>query len=74
MAKESYYPEDILVEKMQNGEYGWKDYVLHYSEAWKLEYEKFCRLRDLPQDDDTALRFLEMKQAEMEEALESGDA
>lgn len=74
MAQESYYPEEVLVEKVQSGEYGWKDYVSHHSESWKHEYEKYCRLRDLPQDNDTALKFLDMKQAEMEEALANGDA
>ena len=27
MRKGPYYTEDILVEKMQSGEYGWLDYV-----------------------------------------------
>ncbi len=31
MSEQKYYPEDILVEKMENGEYGWLDYVNHYS-------------------------------------------
>ena len=42
--------------------------------AWRTEYEKYCRLRDLPMDDDTALRFLDMKQEEIETALANGDA
>lgn len=74
MAKEEYYPEEVLVEKVQSGEYGWKDYVQHHSKAWKTEYGKFCRLRELPADDETALRFLDMKQEEMESALASGEA
>ena len=32
MAKNKYYPEEVLVEKVQKGEYGWLDYVNHYSE------------------------------------------
>ena len=39
MKKGPYYTEDILVEKMQNGEYGWLDYVNHFSEDWQHEYE-----------------------------------
>ena len=54
MAKEEYYPEETLVEKVQSGEYGWKDYVWYHSREWRTEYEKYCRLRDLPMDDDTA--------------------
>lgn len=38
MAKNKYYPEEVLVEKVQKGEYGWLDYVNHYSEEWQGEY------------------------------------
>lgn len=74
MAKEEYYPEETLVEKVQSGEYSWKDYVWRHSREWRTEYEKYCRLRDLPMNDDTALHFLDMKQEEMEMALANGDA
>ena len=35
MATNKYYPEEVLVEKVQKGEYGWLDYVNHYSEVWQ---------------------------------------
>lgn len=31
MANVKYYPEDVLVEKVQSGEYGWLDYINHHS-------------------------------------------
>ena len=31
MAQNEYYPEEVLVWKMQSGEYGWLDYVNHFS-------------------------------------------
>ena len=31
MAQHQYYPEEVLIEKMQSGEYGWLDYVNHLS-------------------------------------------
>lgn len=74
MAKEEYYSEETLVEKVQGGEYGWADYVCHHSKAWNTKFEKYCRLRDLPMNDEAALRFLDLKQEEMEEALANGDA
>lgn len=74
MAKEEYYSEETLVEKVQGGEFGWADYVRHHSKAWNMEFEKYCRLRDLPMNDEAALRFLDLKQEEMEEALANGDA
>ncbi len=73
MSQESYYPEETLIEKVQSGEYGWLEYVMHSSREWKQEYEKYCRLRDLPMNDQNAWRFIEMKQAEMEEAISGGN-
>ena len=43
MRKGPYYTEDILVEKMQSGEYGWLDYVNHFSEEWQNEYQEYCK-------------------------------
>ena len=43
MRKGPYYSEDILVEKMQRGEYNWLDYINHFSEEWQDEYEEYCR-------------------------------
>lgn len=34
MAQNTYYPEEVLIEKMERGEYGWLDYVNHI----------FCRM------------------------------
>lgn len=30
MSQNEYYPEEVLIEKMQSGEYGWLDYVNHF--------------------------------------------
>ncbi len=74
MSKEKFYPEDILIEKMQNGEFGWLDYVNHFSREWKEEYEHYCRTRGIPIGHDTAEQFIEWKQHRLEEALLNGDA
>ena len=42
MAQQKYYPEEILVEKMQSGEYGWLDYINHFSAEWQEEYAHYC--------------------------------
>ena len=55
MSKEKFYPEDILIEKMQNGEFGWLDYVNHFSREWKEEYEHYCRTRGIPIGHDTGI-------------------
>jgi len=74
MEKEIYYPEETLVEKVQSGEYGWLEYVTHHSKEWKHEFEKYCRLRELTPDEETAWRFVEMKQAEFDRAIADGEA
>lgn len=42
MSEQKYYPEDILVENMENGEYDWLDYVNHHSSEWQNEYSRYC--------------------------------
>lgn len=45
MAHGEYYPEEVLVEKVQAGEYGWLDYVNHFSAEWQDEYVRYCEKR-----------------------------
>ena len=40
MAQNEYYPEDVLVGKMQSGEYGWLDYVNHFAEFVRFKDEQ----------------------------------
>ena len=42
MAKEKFYTEEELVEKVQTGEFGWLDYINHHSQEWKQEYIVYC--------------------------------
>ena len=74
MAKEKFYTEEELVEKMQNGEYGWLDYVNHHSKEWKEDYKPYCESRGKAINHDRAAEFVECKQAQLETAMEDGDA
>lgn len=74
MVKEKFYPEDVLIEKIQSGEFGWLDYVNHFSKEWKDEYEWYCRTRGTSIGDESAERFIEWKQNRLEEALLVGEA
>jgi hypothetical protein len=74
MAKEKFYPEETLVEKVQSGEFSWLDYINHHSREWKTEYEEYCKGRGLRIDSDSAEQFLDYKEAQLEQALENGDA
>lgn len=61
MAKNKYYPEEVLVEKVQKGEYGWLDYVNHYSEEWQEEYTQYCLNKGLCICEDSARQFVAYK-------------
>ena len=58
MAHNTYYPEEVLIEKMECGEYGWLDYVNH----------------SLMIDDAAAEQFVHYKSEQLEAAMESGEA
>jgi len=74
MAQQKYYPEDVLVEKIQNGEYGWLDYVNHFSAEWQEEYARYCEEKGLMVGDDSAGAFVRYKGEQLETAMERGDA
>ena len=73
MHKEQYYPEDILIEKLESGEYGWLDYVNHYSAEWQEAYLRYCRENGLLLNDLSAAAFVHFKDNELEAALEAGE-
>ena len=74
MAKEKFYTEEELVEKMQNGEYGWLDYVNHFSAEWQDELAEYCTERALEINDASAEQFVHYKSEQLEAAMESGEA
>lgn len=74
MSQNEYYPEEVLIEKMQSGEYGWLDYVNHFSAEWQEEYVGYCRQNNLIVCDDSAAAFVRHKDEQLEAAMESGDA
>lgn len=74
MEQEQYYPEEILIEKLESGEYGWLDYVNHYSAEWQEEYLRYCKENSLAVNDSSAELFVHLKDSELEAALEAGDA
>ena len=59
MAQNAFYPEDVLIEKMESGEYGWLDYVNHFSAEF---------------NDASAEQFVHYKSEQLEAAMESGEA
>ena len=74
MAQQKYYPEEILVEKMQSSEYGWLDYVNHFSAEWQEEYTRYCEERSLMIGNESAAEFVHYKDEQLEAAMEAGNA
>lgn len=70
-----YETEETLIEKVQTGEYGMKEYFRKYSRETAQAYETFCRAEGLdPDREESAIRFAEEGETEFEYALEKGDA
>ena len=74
MAQNRYYPEEVLIEKMERGEYGWLDYVNHFSPEWQDEYTRYCKENNLTIGNDSAAAFVHYKDGQLEAAMEAGGA
>lgn len=74
MATSKYYPEDELVQKLQDGEMDWLDFVNHHSQAWKEEYAAYCKSNNLLINDETAEKFVIYKGEQFEKAIAEGEA
>ena len=74
MAQHEYYPEEVLIEKMERGEFGWLDYVNHFSPEWQEEYTQYCKEQTLEVNNESAAKFVRFKNEQLEAAMESGEA
>ena len=74
MAEHQYYSEEVLIEKMERGEYGWLDYVNHFSPEWQEEYARYCKEHSLMAGHESAAEFVPYKDEQLEAAMENGDA
>ena len=63
MAQHQCYPEEVLIEKMQSGEYEWQE-----------EYARYCEERNLVIGNDSAAEFVRYKDEQLEAAMEEGNA
>ncbi len=69
-----YYSEDILIEKLESGEYTWLDYVNHFSPEWQEEYQEYCKENNLAIGDESAQEFVHHKDEQLENGMSCGDA
>lgn len=69
-----YYPEETLIELVQDGIFDWVDYVIHYSPEWHDEYIDFCRELQVGRSNQTALAYIAFREDRLEEEMERGNA
>ena len=74
VVQNAFYPEDVLIEKMESGEYGWLDYVNHFTAEWQEELVEYCKAHALEINDASAEQFVHYKSEQLEAAMESGEA
>lgn len=74
MSEHKFYPEEELIERMERGEIGWLGFVNHYSPQWQEEYSEYCEKNGLQIGDESASKFVHFKDAELESAMEKGEA
>lgn len=74
VVQNAFYPEDVLIEKKESGEYGWLDYVNHFSAEWQEELVEYCKAHALEINDASAEQFVHYKSEQLEAAMESGEA
>ena len=70
---EKYYTEEILVAKVQSGEFTLVDYINNHSPEWKEQYIAYCRNKAIGMDEGSAKAFLDSKEEEMETAMAEGN-
>lgn len=74
MAQQKYYPEEILVEKMQSGEYGWLDYINHFLPSGRRSTPITVKEKGLTVCEDSAAGFVRFKDEQLEAAMKYGNA
>ena len=70
--KHRYYPEETLIDFVQRGLFSWVDYVKHYSEEWRNEFQEFCTKRHMPMNNSTALAYITYREDLLEDAMTQG--
>ncbi len=70
MAEQKFYPEDVLVQMMQEDEKcGWLFFVNHYSPEWQDEYLAYCKKKGVKIGEESAEAFASYKDSQLEYAM-----
>ena len=68
------YTEDQLVQMYQDGEISLAEFVVFHPSDWGVEFAMFLARHPDKSQEENALAFLDLKDKELESALERGDA
>ncbi len=68
------YTEDELVQMYQDGKITLAEFVVYHPSDWGIEFAMFITRHPDRSEDENALAFLDIKDKELESALERGDA
>ena len=74
MEKKSSYTEDELVQMYQDGRITLAEFVVFHPADWGMEFALFLSHHPERSQEENALAFLDLKDNELETALEHGDA
>ena len=59
MELKGFYSEETLRPLLYKGEISTLEFLFHYSEEQKQEFENYCKENDLPLDEDSAKKFMD---------------
>ena len=74
MEENMNYTEDQLVQMYQDGEITLAELVVFHPSEWGEEFGLFLARHPERNEEENALAFLELKDRELEKAMERGDA
>ena len=74
MEESMNYTEDQLVQMYQDGEISLAEFVVFHPSDWGVEFAMFLARHPDRSQEENALAFLDLKDKELESALERGDA
>lgn len=64
--------ETERIEKMQNGEMTYVEYIMQHDEDVRDEYKQYCQDNGLdPESEDSAMAFIEYREDELDTSLDN---
>lgn len=71
-SKFKYFPEETLIDLVQRGLFSWVDYIEHYSQEWREEFNSFLAQRGMPKNNANALAYIAYREDLLADAMDQG--